>query len=1664
MKKRLLSMLLAIVMVVGVMPGFSVTASAVETGTDTGKAIQLGTDCISGWDSTNGNDYIYMGGWFEPSGSAANGPIKWRVLDDRTNTGGSGLFLLSDALLGTGEDGGVYYFVGDSANYSNKWQNSAAQAWCRDFAGESGAAEDVTDAFTDAELGAILATTKSDAAFTSSTNSIQFSASENILNGDKVFFLSAEEAESAAYGFTDDNVRIAYYGTSKWPWWLRSPCAIEANIPRVGMVAVPGHVSQTMVTQDWSARPAFNLDSSKVLFTSAASGAAQQKFGVVDSYTSNEWKLTLADGNSFAQDESISGTVLAVGYEATELTVTHPALNSFDGADYNNVTAMLTDNSNNILYYGSINIDEGATQSTVTIPEGLVEGEYTLSVYGEQWNGAYMTDYVTGTPCTTTITVKDHIWETEWSGDNTHHWHECEAANCPTTDNAQKNGYALHTAENNTGNCVCGFNPLSVTISQNPSNYTYGDTVTLTATITRSDSDSLDNANYAWTKGGSPIDGETGATLNISNLDIGDYTYTCEVIVDGYRKTSDTFTVTVGKAASTVSTAPDAVTGLTYNGAEQTLVTAGTANGGTMQYSLDGQTYSTDIPTGANAGDYTVWYKVVGDESHNDSEPAFVKVHIAKIEASVTTAPAATSGLTYTGEAQALITAGTAAGGTMQYSLDGQSYSISIPTSADAGDYSVWYKVVGDENHLNTTPVSIGVSIAKAAIGTVAVNVTAPVALAAKQTSIDDGTGCSAAIEWNTEAATFGFNTAYTATVILTADSNHKFAEGITVEGWNVQHSESKLTLTKTFEATRKAKLTELTDAPANMELEAYHTNAAGAIAELPTTVAYATERGPVTVAIEWSCADYNSATKATNTFAWSVKAGELDNYDANSIAANGSITVTNVAALPVNNSGADKEITYNGETYNVSEMFSIDENAGAAIYTITGGDGAGALDGSVLTITKAGTITIKLTTAANDPYAAGEATATLTVNKAAGTGTVTMEGWTYGDEAKAPVASDAKGEATFTYNTNDGKVPTNAGTYTVTATFAATDLYEEATATATFTIAKKSIIVKAVAVSKTYGEADPELTYTATGLVGEDKLSGKLNRAEGEDVGTYAIEQGTLTAGNNYAVTYTGANLTINAKAVTITGATIEDVLFAEGGYALNVTGVTFEGVIDGDTLDYTATATLTGENKVGVAAATVTVTLNNGNYSLATATYEAKVNIVEHTHVWSFTASGDTITATCSGTIGTCPVTGKTVTITLSAPTNLTYDGKEKTVTVTQSPADVLENVPAEIKGGWINAGTHTAELTYGGVTATLMFTINGIAQDAPAAPELDSKTYNSVTLKAIATNENGAAAEYSKDGGATWQASPNFTDLSASTKYSFAARYGATGNFAVSPSSAVTEITTDSAPSGGGYVPDSYTITTEDAVNGTVKADRTHASSGTTVTLTVAPDKGYTLESLTVTDKNGKEIELTNKSDGKYTFEMPGSEVTVKATFMDDNTMLSFFVDVPADAYYYDAVLWAAKEGITNGTSATTFSPDNPCTRAQMATFLWRAAGAPEPVGAPHTFTDVPADAYYAKAVQWAYEKGITCGTSATTYSPDEACTRGQMVTFLCRMADGKPVSENGIFSDISADKYYAKAVQWAYEQKITSGTSATTFSPDDPCTRAQMVTFLYRYFVM
>ena len=261
-----------------------------------------------------------------------------------------------------------------------------------------------------------------------------------------------------------------------------------------------------------------------------------------------------------------------------------------------------------------------------------------------------------------------------------------------------------------------------------------------------------------------------------------------------------------------------------------------------------------------------------------------------------------------------------------------------------------------------------------------------------------------------------------------------------------------------------------------------------------------------------------------------------------------------------------------------------------------------------------------------------------------------------------------------------------------------------------------------------------------------------------------------------------------------------------------------------------------------------------------------------------------------------------------------------------------------------------------------------------------------------------------------------------------------------------------------SGGDDSDPTYAIEVgKDIRNGTVTANRRYAERGDTVTITVKPDDGFKLDDLTVTDKNGKELKLTDKGNGKYTFTMPASKVEINATFAKE-IETSPFSDVSTSAYYYEAVKWAQEKGITGGIGNGLFGPNQPCTRAQIVTFLWRAAGSPV-VNYAMNMTDVAEDAYYAEAVRWALSEGITTGTGDGKFSPDATCTRAQSVTFLFR-AIGKLVDSKAEFSDVLADSYYANAVDWAVENGVTNGIGDGLFGPNNSCTRAQIVTFLFR----
>ena len=431
-----------------------------------------------------------------------------------------------------------------------------------------------------------------------------------------------------------------------------------------------------------------------------------------------------------------------------------------------------------------------------------------------------------------------------------------------------------------------------------------------------------------------------------------------------------------------------------------------------------------------------------------------------------------------------------------------------------------------------------------------------------------------------------------------------------------------------------------------------------------------------------------------------------------------------------------------------------------------------------------------------------------------------------------------------------------------------------------------------------------------------------------------------------------------------------------------------------------------------------------------------------------------------TISGT--TTAVYGNTVTLTANtAATGASYqwykDGKE------------IDNATDKslTRTNVADSGDYTVKITVGNDTATSKSTTVTITKATPTvsiSADQTSLTGSGTVKLTIGSNgvpEKGTVAVACDNGITVNNNDGTFTaTLPNETKtYTFTASYAGDDNHNNAKATCKVSVThRSSGSSSGSSTTTSNSVSASTASNGKVSLDKSMAKKGDTVTVTVTPDAGYQLDKLTVTDKNGNVLKLTDKGDGKYSFTMPDGKVEVKAVFAK-KVETSPFGDVSADAYYYKAVQWAQEKGITDGISSDLFGPKQPCTRSQIVTFLWRAAGSPEPKGTAAGMTDVVPGSYYAKAVAWAVENGITTGTAEGTFSPDATCTRAQAVTFLARAQNAKATGKTA-FSDVPADSYFADAVAWAQANGVTTGTTETTFSPDSDCTRAQIVTFLYR----
>ena len=508
-------------------------------------------------------------------------------------------------------------------------------------------------------------------------------------------------------------------------------------------------------------------------------------------------------------------------------------------------------------------------------------------------------------------------------------------------------------------------------------------------------------------------------------------------------------------------------------------------------------------------------------------------------------------------------------------------------------------------------------------------------------------------------------------------------------------------------------------------------------------------------------------------------------------------------------------------------------------------------------------------------------------------------------------------------------------------------------------------------------------------------------------------IQNGTI----KYASTDVKHSALVTSADVTIAATAVID---GGRGYGIEVDGYAGHTLIVNGTVksdgDYAITGN--GREEVGGIIRDCNITVNAG------ATISAPNGVaIYHPEKGTVTINGGTINGATGGVqmcAGTLEVTGGTITATGNGDTSgKTGDGS---IPDGAAVSIVNRNYPGGIPSATITGGTLTSA--------------NGV--DA----------VNAYSWSNNAKTDWNDAGEYVNISGGTFSSIPdNMNALCAAGYIPFKNADGTYG------------VTRPSSGSSGSYDPTYSVSTPSKTENGSVTVSPKSASKGDTVTVTVKPDSGYVLETLTVTDKNGNELTLKDKGNGKYTFTMPAGKVEVKVTFMEDNSMLNFFYDVPNGAYFYEAVKWAVENGITTGVGNDLFAPEQPCTRAQIVTFLWRAAGSPEPKGAASGMTDVVSGSYYEKAVAWAIENGITTGTTTSTFSPDATCTRAQAVTFLARALSAKAASA-AEFSDVPTDSYFADAVAWAAANGVTEGIGGGLFGSDNDCTRGQIVTFLYR----
>ena len=1077
-----------------------------------------------------------------------------------------------------------------------------------------------------------------------------------------------------------------------------------------------------------------------------------------------------------------------------------------------------------------------------------------------------------------------------------------------------------------------------------------------------------------------------------------EWTFTPAAGYEEYATATGTVTVKVNKADPTFN-APTAQENLTYTGREQALITAGMTDHGTMQYSLtENGTYSQDTPTGTDAGAYTVWYRVIGDANHNDTAPASVAVRIGQKPLTITGVTAASKH--YDGTKNADITRVTFDNVTLKRDTD---YTV----TASFDDASV-----GSGKNVTATVTLMGQAANNYALEQSSFFATGSITKAAAPTNIQSGTltitnglhktysfDLSTLLPKLTAPCDYG-----TITYDRKVDTNLGVGSFITL----VNGKTGELTLEANRSGTDEGQFGTITVTISTSNYQ-----------DITLTINVSAKNRITPTGTPTLSKNAITYGDALNTIALSGKLHD----NVNNVDVDGTFEWVDGTHIPVVGNG----------TYAAEWIFEPTDTE--KYLTVSGG--------SNITVEKA-TQYGKLSMAG---YTYGQAPSTPTLTDRTG-------------DLNAQVTYRYAAADSGSVQTWDIQNPPalNAGTYRMYASIGDTDNYYGfeavycefvvAKATPTYTVptgltAKHGQTLADVTLpdgwswtdsSESVGGASTAAKTFQAKFTPKDtknyntveniELEVTVNKADGGNLKTVELEQ-KYTGASDHTYTPDWAGLPAGQDWTFSSEASI---VLSKQDFAA-----------DGSLLTYAISGGKAGDK------ITITLKASCDNYEDFTITLNVTLTEKDDQKPLTITGAGSvvygqTLTLTTTGGSGTGTVTYR---IDTDASTG-------------EATIDPETGVLTPVKVGSVSViATKAGDNDYNDVTSA-PFVLMIKPATPTGEPNYTKITTSGKTLKDAALTTKGSTLNPS-DGKLEWvddkgEPLPDDTTVKANTTYKW--RFTPDDDNYTTLTGEV-ELYHKSS-SGGGWYDSYYTIKATAGTGGSISpSGSVSVREGRDQTFTITPDKGYAVSNVKI---DGKSIGAVKS----YTFENVRRTHTIEVIFMkaNGNPQTGVFVDVATGSYYEDAVDWAVGNGITQGTDATHFSPDGICTRAQAVTFLWRAAGSPAPRSRTVPFTDVPAGSYYYDAVLWAVENGITEGTSDTTFSPNMTCTRAQIVAFLWRSEKSPAAGTANPFADVKSAAYYADAVLWAVKENITRGTTNTTFSPNADCTRSQIVTFLWR----